>query len=107
LRKSDKPRLVCKVAEGEIGKKCSGPLHRDGVWLTYKSFWKNAARSDGYQSVCIECSKIEGAKSQDRIKRYQERSGRRLSKVVGADAILERFVAGDRADEVLKEFVDG
>jgi len=99
--------LIREIQEGEIGKRCRGELHRKGVWLTYDSFYKNAARADGYQSTCKECHKITNSKCRDNMERYHERSGRRLSKVVGADAILERFVAGDRADEVLKEFVDG
>ena len=96
--------LIREIQEGEIGKRCRGELHRKGVWLTYDSFYKNAARADGYQSTCKECHKITNSKCRDNMERYHERSGRRFQGTPGAEERIRRFIDADNAQERLKEF---
>jgi len=98
--------LIREVRPGEVGKKCSGPLHRGGVWLSFDSFGKNGARNDGLQTLCRECDKISSKKYRDRAKRWLEKSGRRLSDRSGFEERLDRFIGADNAQERIEAFID-
>jgi len=41
------PSKVRRSVPGEPSKRCGGPLHRNGVYLTVDSFYGNVRRADG------------------------------------------------------------
>jgi hypothetical protein len=53
--KVPRPSRVVEARPGEPSKRCSGPLHRGGVYLTIASFYANAGRRDGLASRCKDC----------------------------------------------------
>ena len=86
---------VREIRGDEIGKLCRGELHRDGVWLTYDSFYKNSCRGDGYDSVCKACYRASHDRGYDRVKRWQVESGYRLESNPGAKERMRRFEEAD------------
>lgn len=73
-----KERLLQRVTEvprGQIGKRCTGHLH-NGAYLTFDSFYKNAASSDGLDWICKAC-KLFARSTNYKAKKALEVSARR------------------------------
>ena len=84
---------------GEPSKRCRGPLHKDGVYLTIDSFYGNRRRSDGLASRCKDCER-EWARRNPESQR--ERSKRWREKKYGKDVEAVKPGYGAR----LKEFAE-
>jgi len=115
------PSKVRRAEPGEPSKRCAGPLHRGGVYLTVESFRANRHRSDGLNGRCKDCElyaerlNVEGHRA--RTARWREKKrGKALEKAVpGYSSRLAAFVesgeyegpSADEAAERLRRFERG
>ena len=92
---------LVEVAEiGQPSKCCRGPLHKEGVYLTIKSFWRNRARYDGLKSRCRACEKFDISRTRERRREIEAKSKEKFNTAVQRN-VKQGY--GDR----LKEFKSG
>ena len=116
---------VREVELGELGKKCGGILHREGVYLSFDSFHRNRHSPDGMNNQCKACimydrwtdkEAMERKRKNDAawaVKYNRKKSGNttmRKSRVEKRVQRLENFIDGrdeSGAAERLQRFLSG